>query len=173
MRVELRSGNDGWPVVEPLNALVYPPEVLASIVWREAEWSHADKRVLVYLGERLIAAVGLYLRDGTHDGAGVRIGGIGGVMTHPEHRGRGFASAGMHRAEDFFAERGDVDFGLLVCEPKNIGFYARLGWRVFPGELVVEQHGRRGAFTVTMPMVRAVRRPAPSGGTIDLCGLPW
>jgi aminoglycoside 2'-N-acetyltransferase I len=172
MRVELRGGDETWAIAEPLMELVYPPEIMATMVWRDVTWAHADERVLVHDAERLVSHAGLYLRQGSHDGSAVRIGGIGGVMTHPAYRTRGFASAALRRAEESFRAHG-VDFALLFCEPKNFAFYGGLGWRVFSGMVIVEQPNGRGPFTIMTTMVRDVSTPAPSVGTIDLCGLPW
>jgi len=94
------------------------------------------------------------------------------VMTHPACRARGFASTALRRADDSFRAHG-VDFTLLFCEPKNFAFYGGLGWRVFPGTVIVEQPNGRGPFAVMTAMVHDASKPAPSGGTIDLCGLPW
>jgi aminoglycoside 2'-N-acetyltransferase I len=172
MRVELCGGDESWAVAEPLVDLVYPPEIMATIVWRDITWAHADERVLVYDEERLVSLAGLYLRQGLHDGLIVRIGGIGGVMTHPAYRTRGFASAALRRAEQSFRAHG-VDFTLLFCEPKNFAFYSGLGWQVFSSIVIVEQPSGRGPFTIMTAMVRATSKAAPTGGTIDLCGLPW
>jgi aminoglycoside 2'-N-acetyltransferase I len=171
-RIEVRCGDDSWRDIQPLAALVYPPEVLATIVWRDVTWATADRRVLVHDGGRRVSVVGLYRRNSGHDGMPVRIGGIGGVMTHPEHRRRGFAGAGMAEARHLFAAEG-VDFALLFCEPKNIGFYGALGWSVFPGDVVVEQPAGRGPFMLMTAMVLGLARTAPAAGIIDLCGLPW
>ncbi|HZB93510.1 MAG TPA: GNAT family N-acetyltransferase [Stellaceae bacterium] len=172
MRLHVQPGRDAWKEVEPLAALVYPPEVLATIVWRDVTWAHADQWVLVYDQERLVSTAGMHLRKGLQDGASVRIGGIGEVMTHPEHRRRGYATAALRHAEKLFRDCG-TDFNLLFCEPKNIAFYSGLGWHAFPGDVIVEQPGGRVLFTVTRAMVQAARKSAPSRGTIDLCGLPW
>jgi aminoglycoside 2'-N-acetyltransferase I len=172
MRVELGGGDETWAIAEPLSELVYPPEIMATIVWRDVTWAHADERVLVYDEERLVSHAGLYLRQALHDGSAMRIGGIGGVMTHPAYRARGFASAALRRAEQSFRAHG-VDFALLFCEPKNFAFYGGLGWRVFPGEVIVEQPDGQGPFTIMAAMVRDMSKPAPSRGKIDLCGLPW
>ncbi len=172
MRVELRGGDESWAIAEPLEVLVYPSEIMATIVWRDVTWAHADERVLVYDEEQLVSHAGLYLRQGLHDGSAVRIGGIGGVVTHPDYRTRGFASAALSRADEAFHAHG-IDFTLLFCEPKNFAFYGGLGWRVFSGMVIVEQRSGRGPFRVMAAMVRDVSKPAPAGGTIDLCGLPW
>jgi aminoglycoside 2'-N-acetyltransferase I len=172
MHLDIRDGDESWREVEPLHDLVYPPEILATIVWRDVTWAHAQRRVLVTEDGTLVAAVGLYFRDGRHDGEATQIGGIGGVVTHPQHRRRGFASAAMRRAAAAFAEAG-VDFGLLFCEAYNIAFYAGLGWQASPGPVIVEQPGSVGPFTIMTPMARGIAAPAPARGTIDLQGLPW
>jgi hypothetical protein len=48
MRIEVRPGDDSWRDIQPLFALVYPPEVLAGLVWRDVTWANADSRVLMY-----------------------------------------------------------------------------------------------------------------------------
>jgi aminoglycoside 2'-N-acetyltransferase I len=170
--LKVQPGDVGWQEIQPLSALVYPPEVLATIVWRDVTWALAERWVLAYDEKQLVSAVGLYPRNGLHDGSKVRIGGIGGVMTDPAHRARGFATAALGCAQALFREIG-TDFSLLFSEPKNFAFYTGLGWRVFADDVMVDQPGGRGPFTVTTAMVRDIGKPAPLGGTIDLCGLPW
>src|SRR5438270_913156 len=77
--------------------------------------------------------------------------------THPASRGRGFATTAIQRALDFFHEQGDVDFGLLVCEPGLVPFYERLGWRRFPGELLVAQRQATVPYTFNLTMTTPVR----------------
>jgi aminoglycoside 2'-N-acetyltransferase I len=172
VRIEVRPGDDSWSEIQPLEGVVYPPEVLARIVWRDVAWANADSRVLVHEAGRLVSVVSLYQREGRHDGMPVRIGGIGGVMTHPDHRRRGFARAAMAAARRFFAAD-RMDFSLLFVEPKNIGFYGALGWRVFPEPVIVEQPAGRAPFALMTAMVSGLARAAPAAGIIDLCGLPW
>lgn len=121
MRLEMRAGDEGWTEIEPLFARVYPPDVLATIVWRGVTWAHADRWVLVYVEERLVSAVGMYWRDGLQDDAPVRLGGIGGVMTHPEDRGRGCASAALRHAHGLFRDDG-IDFSLLFARRRTSAF---------------------------------------------------
>ena len=103
----------------------------------------------------------------------MRVGGIGGVKTHPTFRGRGFATTAIQRALDLFHEQGDVDFGLLVCEPGLVPFYQRQGWRRFPGELLVTQRRATVPFTFNLAMTTPVRLQEPLAGAIDLLGPPW
>jgi hypothetical protein len=172
MRIELVDGDGSWVHVEPLENLVYPPEMLEKIVWRDVQWAHADKRVLVWDHDTLICHVGIYLRAGLHDGTRVRIAGVGGVQTHPARRRGGVAANAMGRAADFMRGEYACDFGLLFCEPHNDAFYAHLGWKKFLGTVLVEQNGKSEPFTLMgTHVLRGMNLPA--SGTIDLCGLPW
>jgi aminoglycoside 2'-N-acetyltransferase I len=160
--------------VRALSVAVYPPREAEEWPGRSLEWSPADWCVRVLADDgRPISYVGIVLREGWHDGRPVRIGGIGGVKTHPAERRRGLAARGMARAMEFFREQPDVAFALLVCGPHLLAHYARLGWREFAGRLLVRQRGATVEFTFNRVMTWGVRAPAPSAGVIDLAGPPW
>jgi aminoglycoside 2'-N-acetyltransferase I len=172
MQLELAAGDESWERVRPLEDAVYTPEVLAAVPWRDVVWANAERRVLVNEDGTLVAHVGLYLRDALLDGAPVRIGGIGGVMTHPSRRRHGLATAALRRALTFFAEQ-RVDIALLFCEPKMFPLYEALGFRGFDGDILVEQPGGKVRFTLTRTMTQGIALATPTAGIIDLCGLPW
>lgn len=157
-----------------LTSAVYPERESASWPGRHIEWSAPEwgLRVTDEKGD-LVSFAGLLIRDGHHDDRRVRIGGIGGVKTHPDHRGLGYAAAAMETAHSFFAEAGTVDFGLLVCEEALIPYYGKLGWQVFEGELLVEQPAGKGRFTFNRVMVIPVAGEVPRIGVVDLNGPPW
>lgn len=156
-----------------LSAAVYPPEQAASWPGRLLEWAVPQWSVFRrgYDGG-ILSHAGALLRDGLIGGSPVRIGGVGGVKTHPEARGRGLASAVVRRAVELLREQG-ADFALLVCEPALIPFYERLGWVSHPGGLVVRQHGEAVEFTFNLPMVYLLRYAKVPAGVIDLMGPPW
>jgi GNAT superfamily N-acetyltransferase len=157
-----------------LTAAVYPPERLAASPGRSVQWAPSQWSILVWAEEeRLVAHVGMVTREGTLDWAPVRIGGVGSVKTHPRAEGRGYGSAALRRAAAVLGEDHQVAFSLLVCQEHLLRFYGRLGWRPFPGRLVVEQPGGPMVFTVNQPMVLTGRRAAPREGVIDLAGPPW
>jgi aminoglycoside 2'-N-acetyltransferase I len=168
MLVELLDGSEGWPLAEALNREVYPPEVMATAIWRDIVWAEADKRVIVRAEGKAVCHAGLYFRDGLLNAAPARLCGIGGVMTSPAAQRRGHASAAMRRAA---AAMAGVDFGLLFCEPHNVRFYGGLGWRVFEGTVHCAQPACRIKFDMMPTMVLPLR--TMPGGEIDLCGLPW
>lgn len=177
MHIEITSAADVPPAtreaLRALSAAVYPPEVVATLPGIALAWARPQRSILVWDDERLVAHVGVVVREAVLDGQNIHIGGIGGVMTHPTAQGKGYASAAMRRAEGFFTSDPAIAFALLCCPPSRVSFYERLGWRGFSGRLLVEQPGGAIEFTVNAVLVRAVHHPAPSVGTLDLCGLPW
>ena len=170
-RIEVVDGDAGWALAEPLDRECYPPEAMATVVWRDVTWAHADKRVVVHGESGIVCHVGIYFRDGTLDGASVRIAGIDGVMTSPRVRRTGHAGNAMRRASDVMREH-EIDFGLLFCESHNVPFYEHLGWRIFSGEVYCEQPSGHIRFDMMHAMVLPLRL-SPEGRVIDLCGLPW
>jgi Acetyltransferase (GNAT) domain len=65
------------------------------------EWSLPTNTVVVRDDQGVIQSItGFLIREGTADGQPVRIGGIGGVMTHPGARCQGLARTGVDRALD-------------------------------------------------------------------------
>ncbi|WP_423068265.1 GNAT family N-acetyltransferase [Devosia sp. CN2-171] len=172
MRIEVRDAVESRPDVAPLVAAVYPPEVLATVVWRNVVSARATRRVLVYNGATLVAAAGILFRRATVDDRETNVAGIGGVMTLPAARRKGFGSAAMAAAHEVITN-GGAAFGLLFCEPGNFGFYGSLGWTPFGGTVIAEQRGVTGTYGVMPTLVRPFRDAAPTAGTIDLRGLPW
>jgi predicted acetyltransferase len=158
--------------VKPLVEAVWSPEVMETLSWRHVELAHADLRVLVEADERLVSHVGITRREGTWDGRKVRIGGIGGVSTHPDFRRRGFASVALNAALATLKDERATDFALLFCEQQHADFFTGRGWKPFTGGVFAEQAGQRGRFDALLPFVFYLKR-APHAGEIDLCGLPW
>jgi aminoglycoside 2'-N-acetyltransferase I len=166
--------DDGRADLAALSRAVYPPEVSAAGPGRHWEWSAHEAAVLLRAADgELICYAGLVIRSALYDGRPVRVGGIGGVKTHPAARRQGCAARAVGRAVAYFHERGDIEFGLLVCEPHLIGYYGRLGWQEFGGRLLVTQRGVPVEFTLNRVMVCGVQWVGPSAGTIDLAGPPW
>jgi len=173
IEIEILSGDASWSTAAPLFNAVWPPEVVATLPWAKVVFAHAELRVLVEdETEGLVCHVGLYRREATWNGRKVRIGGIGGVLTHEGFRRRGLASVALNAATQTLKDERATDFALLFCEPHNSDFYRNRGWKPFTGEVFAEQPGGRIRFDVLMPMVFYLKR-APHEGVIDLCGLPW
>jgi GNAT superfamily N-acetyltransferase len=177
MRIDVLQADDlsveDRDALRVLSAAVYLPEQAASWPGRFIEWASPQWSVFCRGDDgRILSHAGALARDGLVGGRPVRIGGVGGVKTHPEARGRGLASAAVRRAVELLREHG-ADFALLVCEPGLIPFYERLGWVPHDGGLVVRQHGKSIEFTFNLPMVHPLRDATLPAGVIDLVGPPW
>jgi len=178
MRCEARPvadlNADEQAALRALSLAVYPEEVASAWAGRALEWSRPQWSVITWgAGGEALCHVGALVREARWNERPVKVGGIGGVKTHSAARKRGLATTTIQRAVDFFREQGDVDFGLLVCEPGLVPFYERLGWRPFPGELLVTQKGASVPFTFNLTMTTPIRLQEAPGGTIDLLGPPW
>lgn len=136
------------------------------------EWAPRDWGVFVRHEDQLVSYTGIVIRAGLVDETAVTIGGIGGVATHPAHRGKGYASLAMGRALDFMLRR-NVDFALLVCRDELVDYYSKLGWRLFDGCLLETQYGKPEVFTFNEVLVGDLNSTAPTSGTIDLKGPAW
>ncbi len=92
-------------------------------------WRPSHTQVIEADG-RLVSALRIWDRS-VHLGATpVRMGGIGGVTTHPDHRGRGLATRLMRHTAGHLRDAG-YDLGLLFAGiPAR--FYLRMGWSCVP-----------------------------------------
>lgn len=170
--IELRDGDDSWPLAEPLLEAVWPPEVMATVEWRDVVFAHANQRLLAWDGSgRLVCHVGLFLREMKWGDRPVHVGGVGGVATAQDCRGRGLASRALKRAARHFADA-NLDFGLLFCEAHTVAYYRRRGWCRFDGTVTMEQPSGRTRLKSMMPLVLDIGL-SPRAGEFDLCGLPW
>jgi aminoglycoside 2'-N-acetyltransferase I len=173
IEIDVLNGDASWPLAEPLLAAVWPPEVVEKLAWAGIVFAHADLRVLVRADTGdVVCHVGIYRREVQWNGRKIRTGGIGGVATRADSRGRGYASIALNAALQTLKDEGSTDFALLFCSPNNAPFYMARGWKPFDGEIYCEQPGGRVRFDAIAPYVHDIRR-APRQGTIDLCGLAW
>jgi GNAT superfamily N-acetyltransferase len=174
IEIEVLNGDASWPLAEPLYDAVWPPQVLATLPWADVTFAHAELRVLVLddAGEAC-CHVGIYRRQVTWNGRNIPVGGIGGVMTRADSRGRGYASIALDAAIQTLKHEGSAAFAMLFCEPHNAPFYMDRGWTPFDGEIHADQPEGHIRFTAIDPYVHDLRGRPPRDGVIDLCGLPW
>jgi aminoglycoside 2'-N-acetyltransferase I len=89
-RIDIKAGDVGWQDAAPLLKAVWPPEVVATLPWRDVVWAPPDKRVLVFdHANAIIGHVAIVIRNATWDDQAVTVGGIGGVATRDDCRRRG------------------------------------------------------------------------------------
>lgn len=159
--------------ITQLWSVVYPPEVLAILPGLAFTWASPQWSVLLWEEDELVSRVGLVVREITSNGETKTIGGIGGVMTHPDRQGKGYASRAMREAAKLFNEELGVAFALLFCRPHLVEFYKRVQWKPFQGLVFVDQPLGKIEFSVNGAMVLDVKEQAPIHGVLDLNGFPW
>jgi len=140
----------------------------AEVVWTE----HEDWHVMVKVDGQVASRLGIVDRAATVGGQPVRLGGIGGVATHPDHRRKGYAARAMETAADWMRDSMGVDFGLLVCDRSMVNYYSCLGWRVVATSLWIEQPRGHVLFDAITMILPCAKTQWPDG-VIDLCGYPW
>jgi len=172
IEIDIATGDSSWPAVEPLMSSVWPVEAVKALPWGHLAFAHPDLRVMIDLDGDVVCHVGITRRTGTWNGRKVNIGGIGGVATREDCRGRGYAGLAISAAIHTLAEERATDFGMLFCDPHHAALYEKLGWQTFNGPVYAEQSGTRAPFTALAPYVFKIKRLLREG-TIDLCGLPW
>ena len=123
--------------------------------------------------------VGIYFRDAIWDGRKVHIGGIGGVSTREDCRGRGYATLALNAAIQTMRDHEAVRFAMLFCEPHNEAFYQARGWHPFKGEVYAEQPGGKnslrgdGAIRVRFHAQAARRNNRPMRPAVVTPARPW
>ena len=138
----------------------------------QLQWRPTEKHVLIVESGRNICHVGLVKHTVAVDGNPVPVAGIGGVLTRPECRGRGYARIAMKAAEAFALSQMGVDFMLLFCRPALQSWYEGLGWMKVSSAVWIEQQQR----TIVQPLVSMVRCLGPKQwplGEVRLGCLPW
>lgn len=155
-----------------MKTAVYPPDEHADWPGGEREWAAPGWMVLVTVDGEIVSCTGIVLTEAEVRGEAVVVGGVGGIATHPEHRGHGYAAISVDKAIDWMRDHG-AGFALLVCRDALVPYYGSRGWQLFEGTLMVRQFGEPEKFTFNEVMVRPVCGEAPTSGVIDLLGPPW
>ncbi|MEV7390562.1 GNAT family N-acetyltransferase [Streptomyces sp. NPDC091215] len=156
-----RAGRD-----EITGGAVDPSGVAATgLAWLDKEVHFGVRRQ-----RRLVAHAG-WVRVALSVGAvRLQVAGLG-VVVAPGLSGQGPARLVVTAAMDPACGLG-VERGLLLCRPEFIALYGRLGWKVLPGDVLVQQPGG----LVRMPL-RAMWTPFAGGaewpaGPARLLSLP-
>ena len=111
-------------VHNPEGAERYRGYILGDPTWRP------EQTPVIVCEGRIVSTLRIWDRQ-IHLGATpVRIGGIGGVTTHPDYRRRGLASQLMTQTADLMRSAG-FELGLLFTEIP-VRFYRSLGWHSIP-----------------------------------------
>lgn len=168
LTIEIKSENDLQPERKVALEEMFQREFGRDpLIYAAAEWY-----AMGVLDGSLIGRVGILEREISIGKELLQVGGICGVVTAPEYRARGIASALLNESLAFIKNRLSLPFGLLTCRLKLEVFYERLGWKTVKGPTVFTQpDGVRTCAGLTM-VLECGPRLWPEG-PIDMRGLPW
>ena len=170
IEIDILNGDASWRIAS--RCIRRSGDNSAKQPWAHVKWANADLRVLIETPEEARLPRRHRLPHRHLEWQKVHIGGIGGVCTREDRRGRGHATMAIDAALHTMRANEAVRFALLFCEPHNFAFYQARSWLPFKGEVYCEQPEGQICFTDMAPYVFNIVR-APTLGTIDLCGLPW
>ncbi|HEX8684892.1 MAG TPA: GNAT family N-acetyltransferase, partial [Pyrinomonadaceae bacterium] len=102
-------------------------------------WRGKDFHFVTEEGGRAVSHVGVLKTAVRAGGREVTVGGVGAVVTRPEAQGRRLVHEALRQAASYICHELGAEFGMLFCLPRLAPFYARQGWQMVEGEVVIEQ----------------------------------
>lgn len=136
------------------------------------EWEPKTRFFPVQVAGQVVANAGLVARTVYVGGEPIPVAGVGSVVTRPESRGRGHATAAIEAALTYARREGSADFAMLFCRAPLMPFYARMGFLPLPPPVLIEQQGTRLPSPLEV-MVRPLTDRQWSPGPVDVNGRPW
>lgn len=135
-------------------------------------WSLDDYRLLVRMGDSIVSHVAMIERTCLVNAQPIKVGGVGGVGTLPEWRGRGLASLAMQQTADFLKNQLKVEYGMLFCANEMVPYYQRLGWRMVDAPVSFEEHAVKMQCDCPVMYLPCEKLYWPAGN-VDVCGTLW
>jgi GNAT superfamily N-acetyltransferase len=136
------------------------------------DWRHKDLRFVLYDNEEPVSHAGILKHVVTVNDEPVLVAGLGGVVTVPEARHKGFARRLVLEAMRFAESDWKVVAGLLFCRPRMLAYYESLGWQVVESPVMIEQPSGKIVSPLHV-MVIPFGDMAWPPGTVELQSRPW
>ena len=92
--------------------------------------------LLLLDGDRVVSTLDILSKELVHAGARLRASGVSTMVTDEAERGKGLGSILAAAAKDEMGA-GGADLGVFTCDTPLRGFYARAGFAVLPGSVLV------------------------------------
>lgn len=139
------------------------------------EWEEPDLIYIAYEGDSWLSVTESFNRTILVGDKPIQVVGISGVLTHPDHRGQGYAPGLIESALADARANWNSSFGLLTCKLSLIPYYQRLGWKQIEATVRFKQ----GDGTITLDptkvtaMIYAFDHAIFPAGEINLQAYPW
>jgi len=136
------------------------------------QWQPKTEHVLVFESGVAVSHVGLVKHTVAVGERLVPVAGIGGVLTRPDCRGKGFGQMAMQKAQELALQHLRVSFGLLFCRTAMQAWYERQGWLAIDEPVWIDQPGG-SILAPLVVMVKCFGEEIWPSGTVRLGSLPW
>jgi aminoglycoside 2'-N-acetyltransferase I len=137
----------------------------------DIEWGDSQWLVMGWVDGTIVSQVGILVREVCVGEQKIRVGGVGGVATHPGYRRHGYAGLLLWASEQFMRDLG-LPFGLLVCGEERKSYYASFGWQPIDNRTIFQNQGKDREMDGVMMMLPLKDETWPDG-LLNLNGKPW
>lgn len=134
-------------------------------------WADKQHTLTAVSEGRPVASVGWLLRDMAFDGSPRRAAGLGGVLVHPAHRGRGIARTVISVAVEH-ARAAGAETMILLCRPDLVPLCTQLGWSRLSVPVTFRQPDGERTSPLTTMIYDLAGLPRPTV-SVDMRGLPF
>jgi aminoglycoside 2'-N-acetyltransferase I len=137
------------------------------------EWEWPFYHYLGKIDGVIVSNVGIVRKEITVKGRTIVVGGVGGVVTHPDWRRMGFARLLMDKAEEYLRRNSsEYEYGMLFCDKKMVPYYGKGGW-VQIENLVYITWKKERKISDEICMVLQLSEKEWPPGEVDTQGPPW
>lgn len=134
-------------------------------------WADKQHTLTAVSEGRPVASAGWLLRDMAFDGSPRRTAGLGGVLVHPAHRGRGIARTVISVAVEH-ARAAGAETMILLCRPDLVPLCTQLGWSRLSVPVTFRQPDGERTSPLTTMIYDLAGLPRPTV-SVDMRGLPF
>ncbi len=171
-RGQSRLPPDEEKILAEWNRELFAPDraVIEAFSWQDKRNLGFDIRSY-YEGE-IAGFAHVFPRLGSLDDKPVLLGALGSVMTAKKLQGRGIGSATVAAAASLIRQNLAADLGVLLCHPRLLAFYSRLGWQDAGAPVLLRQDNRPSEWPYCC-MLLSANAALPSEPEFDLGGPPF
>lgn len=138
----------------------------------DLKWRPKDVHFLIYEDGKPASHASILRHEIAVGGKPLMVAGLGGVVTHPEAQGKGYARRLVRHASEFFEREWEVEAGLLFCLKRMVTYYGALGWQLLPEKVIIDQPSGKIVSPLEV-MVLPCRGQSWPNGEVELKSLPW
>ncbi|GAB4518667.1 MAG: GNAT family N-acetyltransferase [Anaerolineae bacterium] len=141
------------------------------------DWDDPDYILITMDGAQWVSTIEIFYKTWLVNGQAMQIGGVGGVMTHPDYEKQGHSRRLMAQSLDVIRQQWQPAFAGLICKTALVPFYESQGWEKLDASLFFRHpNGDMALFArhCVHPMIYRFEPEAVwPEGDIDYGGLPW